>query len=109
MEEAPADEWEEKILAIWQRILEKPGLGIHSDYFLSGGDSLNAVFMLTETEKEFGKVIQIQDLYANSTVRRFACLLRGAGIGDSILKGRRIPKARERGWYPPTPVQSDSS
>lgn len=27
----------EKILAIWQRILEKPGLGIHSDYFLSGG------------------------------------------------------------------------
>lgn len=106
MEEAPADEWEEKILAIWQRILEKPGLGIHSDYFLSGGDSLNAVFMLTETEKEFGKVIQIQDLYANSTVRRFACLLRGAGIEDSILKGRRIPKARERGWYPPTPVQS---
>ena len=43
MEEAPADEWEEKILAIWQRILEKTGLGIHSDYFLSGGDSLNAV------------------------------------------------------------------
>ena len=39
MEEAPADEWEEKTSAIWQRILKSPALGIHSDYFLSGGDS----------------------------------------------------------------------
>ena len=51
IQEAPADELEEKLLEIWKKSLQQPNLSIHSDYFLNGGDSLNAVAMLTEVER----------------------------------------------------------
>ena len=49
--DSPADEVEEKLLAVWRKVLEREELDVHSDYFMSGGDSLNAVLMLLEVEK----------------------------------------------------------
>lgn len=63
MEEAPADEWEEKILA-WQRILEKPGLGIHSDYFFPEGFPECGIYAdrdrerIRESDSDTGSVCQ---------------------------------------------------
>ena len=70
--EGPADETEAKILAVWKKILGKDEIGVHSDYFLSGGDSLNAVVMAAELEEVFGHQLKLEEIYQNSTVRKMA-------------------------------------
>ena len=104
VQEAPADELEEKLLEIWRKSLQQPGLSIHSDYFLSGGDSLNAVAMLTEVEREFSVLPELTSLYACRTVRRFANLLRGSKA-DASSYHTEIPKAPDGDTYPLTAAQ----
>lgn len=100
--EAPADETEEKILAVWKGILGKEEIGIHSDYFLCGGDSLNAVAMLAELEKIFGRLLKLEEVYHNSTVRKLANLLRG---GCPRRTEEYIKKAPELAVYPLSAAQ----
>lgn len=104
VQEAPADELEEKLLEIWRKSLQQPGLSIHSDYFLSGGDSLNAVAMMTEVEREFSVLPELTSLYACRTVRRFANLLRGSKA-DASSYHTEIPKAPDGDTYPLTAAQ----
>ena len=104
VQEAPADELEEKLLEIWRKSLQQPGLSIHSDYFLSGGDSLNAVAMLTEVEREFSVLPELTSLYACRTVRRFANLLRGSKA-DASSYHTEIPMAPDGDTYPLTAAQ----
>jgi len=105
-DEAPADAIEEKLLEIWRRILSNERLGIHTSYFLSGGDSLNAVAMLTEVEAVFSKLPKISDLYANNTIRRFGNFLRGEPVASTGRQGK-IPPAPERTTYPLTAAQKN--
>lgn len=104
IQEAPADELEEKLLEIWKKSLQQPNLSIHSDYFLNGGDSLNAVAMLTEVEREFSILPELTGLYACRTVRRFANLLRGREADASAFH-TEIPKAPKDQTYPLTAAQ----
>lgn len=78
--EEPADEIEWKILDVWKRILGKDEIGIHSDYFLCGGDSLNAAAMAAELETLSGRLLKLEEIYRNSTVRKLADLLRGYSL-----------------------------
>ena len=96
----PLDDTEEKILEIWKRILGREQLGTGSDYFLSGGDSLNAVNMLTELEKTFGKKLRLEEVYRHSTVRKLAVLIRGKEVEKD-----RLEKAPARTVWPLSPSQ----
>lgn len=103
--DSPADEVEEKLLAVWRKVLEREELDVHSDYFMSGGDSLNAVLMLLEVEKQFSRSITVQELYANATLRRLGNLIRGREIRPEVQRAE-IRRASERNWYPVTPSQA---
>ncbi len=102
--EEPADDFEKHLLCIWEKILDKENLSANTDYFLAGGDSLNAVLMLLEVEKQFSRTISVQELYANSTLRRLGNLIRGRALSIN-LESEEIQKARVRDWYPATPSQ----
>ena len=91
-------------MEIWKKSLQQPNLSIHSDYFLNGGDSLNAVAMLTEVEREFSILPELTGLYACRTVRRFANLLRGREADASAFH-TEIPKAPKDQTYPLTAAQ----
>lgn len=105
IQEKPADEVEHQLLNIWKKVLGREELGVNSDYFLSGGDSLNAVLMLVEVEKQFSRTISVQEFYAGSTLRRLGNLIRGREV-QGQLKGECIRKAAVRDWYPVTPSQA---
>lgn len=100
----PADEVEEVLLDIWKRVLKREELGVQSDYFRSGGDSLNAVLMLLEVEKEFSRSISVTELYGCSTLRRLGNLIRGKAVESGNRKAG-IKKAQEQAFYPLTPSQ----
>ncbi len=65
---APRSELEGRIAAVWRDALKLPRIGIHDDFWQSGGDSLNAVVVISRLEgrASFG------DLYRHPTVARLA-------------------------------------
>lgn len=102
--EEPVDDVEERLLDIWKRVLGYQELGVNSDYFLSGGDSLNAVLMLLEVEKEFSRTVSVSELYGFATVRRLGNLIRGKAVQIDAYD-KKMKKADEQEWYPLTPAQ----
>ena len=66
-----------QILEIFREVLAQPEMGIESDYFLCGGNSLNAMEVLAGLEDAVGRRLRISDLYACRTAGRLARYIGG--------------------------------
>ncbi len=64
--------FQEELLGIFRAVLERADLDIESDYFLYGGNSLNAMQVIYEIENKTGHAMRIAELYACRNVRRLA-------------------------------------
>lgn len=72
----PRDEWEQQLTKIWEEVLGIQPIGIKNNFFELGGDSLLAVQILTQIERQFGRSLAITiPLYA-PTVEDLAKVLR---------------------------------
>lgn len=69
---APKNLVEEKLLAIWRRVLGIKEIGVEDGFFNLGGDSLQAVLMFTEMEKQFSFHHPISMLLEKPTIRQLA-------------------------------------
>ena len=95
------------ILHIFCTVLDRPQLHGNSDYFLSGGNSLNAMECIVQIEEQLGKHIRIADLYACRTAVKLAAFLDGTPI-TLLEKEAAAPcftKAPRREAYPLSPIQ----
>ena len=63
---------QEELLGIFRTVLEREDLDLESDYFLYGGNSLNAMQVIYEIENKTGHTMRIAELYACRNVRRLA-------------------------------------
>ena len=70
-------DWEQKVLVVFQEVLKTEELYGGSDYFLSGGNSLNAMECMIKIEEATGCRIRIADLYAFRTAKRLAAYIEG--------------------------------
>lgn len=101
----------ERILNIFRTVLHCGELYGSSDYFLAGGNSLNAMECIMEIEEQLGRKVRIADLYACRNAVRLAALLDGDTqstveipvLQESVRKG--IQKAPACSVYPLTSVQ----
>ncbi|MGM9568088.1 MAG: amino acid adenylation domain-containing protein [Clostridia bacterium] len=94
----------EKVLAVFREILHRPDMIASDDYFLFGGDSLNALETLAELETVFGVRLRVADLHACRTANRLGTRLSGERREPGDLRFE-IQKAPEREYYPLTPAQ----
>ncbi|MBO5778441.1 MAG: amino acid adenylation domain-containing protein [Clostridia bacterium] len=100
----------EIIVSIFQKVLAGDTIGAHSDYFLCGGNSLNALECIIQIEEQLHKKIRIADLYACRTAARLAQMIDGetpkalSPVLDrpSECALQKAPKLQE---YPLTPIQ----
>ncbi|MGI5962758.1 MAG: amino acid adenylation domain-containing protein [Lawsonibacter sp.] len=99
--ETPA---QEMFLSIFRRVLGRPDLGVDSDYFLFGGNSLNAMETLSELAQATGRSLRVADLYACRTVRRLAALLED-GSSNPLPKAQHLSPAPHQDRWPLTPIQ----
>ena len=60
--DSPATPLEEQIAAIWRNLLGHSDFGRDDDFFDIGGDSLQAMQMLTEIEQQLGKRLPLETL-----------------------------------------------
>lgn len=66
----------EKLLAhIWARTLRLPLVGRGQDFFEAGGDSLSAIEMITEVERQTGATLSVADLFAAPNIRALSRLI----------------------------------
>ncbi|MES2732199.1 MAG: amino acid adenylation domain-containing protein, partial [Bacteroidota bacterium] len=72
---APRTPTEEKLVEIWQEVLEKSPIGIHDNLFVLGGHSLKAIMIVSRIQKELGAKIDLGILFSQPTI---------AGLSDEI-------------------------
>ncbi len=70
--EAPANETESKIAAIWKEVLSLNSVGVNNPFFEIGGNSLSAIRILSRIYKTFGTEISIKDFFEHATVRKLS-------------------------------------
>jgi amino acid adenylation domain-containing protein len=70
--EAPRDEVERKVAAIWREVLHLERVGAHDNFFDLGGHSLLLVKVHSQLRQTFGREIPILQLFRHTTVAALA-------------------------------------
>ncbi|MEO1049776.1 MAG: amino acid adenylation domain-containing protein [Bacteroidota bacterium] len=92
----PQNEDEKALLAIWEFVLERSGLGVTDNFFEIGGHSLKATRIVAQIYKQLGVKIRLRDVFQQQTIRALAQKM-SAHNKQSFVN---IPKAEIRAHYP---------
>lgn len=66
---APANITEEKLVSIWQSVLNIDRVGVNDRFFDLGGDSVKAINVVSSINSEFNAELPVSKLFSNPTVR----------------------------------------
>ena len=69
---APSNETEEKLVVIWEEVLQKNKIGVGDIFFALGGHSLKATQVISKIQKEFNIKIELKELYKEPTITNLA-------------------------------------
>jgi len=69
---APVTDTEQKVLAIWQGVLQRESLSVTDDFFAVGGQSLLATQVMSRVRREFAVNIPLRALFEAPTIRNVA-------------------------------------
>jgi len=86
---APRDGIEVALVAIWEALLERTGIGIDDDFFAIGGHSLLAVRLIDEIRRRLQVVVRLATVYATPTVASLAAHIRRQGV--EAAPGHMVP------------------
>ena len=70
------------LLDIWRRVLRKTQIGIHDNFFESGGTSLKAIRVVGMIQRELGQSLSLVSLFEYPTISSLAAHLRGPNPAD---------------------------
>jgi FkbM family methyltransferase len=94
---APSSDLEQAIAKVWQEALKLPAVGVHDNFFETGGNSLLLVTAQTRLREVLGQEVTLVDLMRYPTVHSLAAHLeRGAGGAEAQREASRR-KVAQRG------------
>ena len=99
----PSTAIEREMIGIWKTVLKAPEVGMADDFFLTGGDSLRAVDLMTQVEKAFGVELSIQDVFDHSTPAALSAHV-GALVPEDRPSGNSSLMLGFRSERPGTPL-----
>jgi len=92
------------VLSLWQRLLAAPELDIDSDFFAAGGDSLQALEMVIEAERQLDVRIPLTWLVDGpATVRRLTAQVQAAQVQAAQVQAARPAEPVARSWRSASP------
>ena len=98
-----------QIVNVFRRVLKRNEIHSNSDYFLSGGNSLNAMETITEIDEQLGRKVRVADLYACRTAARLGAFLDGVVYNPSVSVEKKpqttLKKAPKQQKYAMSPMQ----
>jgi aryl carrier-like protein len=74
----PCTDSEAFMAETWKQVLELPEVGINSNFFELGGDSINAIRMISRLNRE-GFGLSLRDLYKNQTIKDLCAAIEKPG------------------------------
>ena len=80
----PADDVERAVAAIWSQVLGTAPIGADDDFFMLGGQSLQAARIVNLLGERFDRDLPLRDLFTEPTVAGLARLLRAPGTAAAI-------------------------
>ncbi|MGW1012128.1 non-ribosomal peptide synthetase/type I polyketide synthase [Streptomyces termitum] len=80
--EPPVTLYEERVAAHWREVIGLDRVGLHSDFFESGGSSITLIALIHRLQKEFGIAIPVGLLFKVTTLHGMARTV------ESIVTGR---------------------
>lgn len=73
--EAPADEMESRLTAIWQEVMGLERIGVKDLYFEIGGTSINAIKIISRIYRDFSVEVSIHDFFSNPDIKKLSRLI----------------------------------
>lgn len=95
---APRTEQERLIASMWARLLHKEKVSIHDDFFLLGGNSIVAMQIMTQLEKETGRRLPLACLFTANTVEK---LSQQVDLDDRSISWDLLVPVKPNGNKPP--------
>ncbi|HEY3566280.1 MAG TPA: phosphopantetheine-binding protein, partial [Thermoanaerobaculia bacterium] len=92
---APRNELERSIAAVWREVLGLERVGVHDNFFESGGSSLLIVKLHGRLNEALGTEIPIMELFRHSTIDALARKLSEAPPAGETPAPAETPKAEE--------------
>lgn len=100
--EAPATEYERKLLDIWRKTLKRNDIGIRDHFFEIGGHSLKAMTMISDIYTVFGRQITVSQLMDAPTIQQLALAIEQEPEAETL----RIEPAPASDYYPLAAAQT---
>ena len=75
---APANEWEEKLQAVWCELFDLEKISVEADFFDIGGHSIKTAILVSKIQAEFKIDIPFATVFKHPTIRKLALLLETA-------------------------------
>jgi thioesterase domain-containing protein/acyl carrier protein len=88
---APRDETQQRLAEIWSVLLGREVVGVRDDFFELGGNSLMAVRLMAEVERQFGRKLPLVWMFQEPTIERLADVLRSGDEPAACLVPIRPP------------------
>ena len=88
---AARDAIELRMVAVWERLLDRKPIGVRDDFFAIGGHSLKAVELIEAINQEFGVMLPLNTVFTSPTVEGLCAML------DHVPTGLIVPLAVEGG------------
>lgn len=79
---APRNMTEQKLVRIYESVLEKEKISVKDDFFELGGHSLLATKVLTMIHKEMSSRVRLEDIFENTSVEKLAHVVNHAAKLD---------------------------
>ncbi len=73
--EAPKNDTEKKLVAIWETALGRERIGTNDDFFDLGGHSLKVSMVISRIRKGLGVEVRIKEVFENSTIKQLSELI----------------------------------
>lgn len=85
-ESRPQNDLEEKLEKIWRELLGLERVGVNSNFFEIGGNSMLLIRMHSKLEVECPGKIKVTDLFANPTISKLAKFINNIDTNQKIVK-----------------------
>ncbi|MCU0288434.1 MAG: amino acid adenylation domain-containing protein, partial [Acidobacteria bacterium] len=73
--EGPTNFIEEKLIEIWQDVLDVKGIGVYDNFFELGGDSIKGVQIVSRLQK-YNLKMEVANLFLHSTIKEVAASIK---------------------------------
>lgn len=95
---APRNPIEERLVAIWEQLLNWRPIGIRNNFFDSGGHSMLLIRLIVQIEKVFGQRLPVASVMESPTVEALAAILSGTKKSAAVC---RVIPLKPEGKQPP--------